>query len=104
MTRFERFDLQFAGADIALDRGLATQVEQFGHGDASGDLAQDIGLLIDQLGVAIRTGHHCAQPLLADFGMESCVRASFHCYNTAAEVARLAEVVEGARQIGRAHV
>lgn len=48
--------------------------------------AQDIGLLIDQLGVAIRTGHHCAQPLLAQFGVDATCRASFAAYNTLDEV------------------
>lgn len=48
--------------------------------------AQDIGLLIDQLGVAIRTGHHCAQPLLAAFGVEATCRASFAAYNTPEEI------------------
>ncbi|MFG6178229.1 SufS family cysteine desulfurase [Halomonas sp. THAF12] len=48
--------------------------------------AQDIGLLIDQLGVAIRTGHHCAQPLLASFGVDATCRASFAAYNTPEEV------------------
>ncbi|MBB3189823.1 aminotransferase class V-fold PLP-dependent enzyme [Halomonas cerina] len=48
--------------------------------------AQDIGLLIDQLGVAIRTGHHCAQPLLSSFGVDATCRASFAAYNTPEEV------------------
>ncbi|HSH47856.1 MAG TPA: cysteine desulfurase [Halomonas sp.] len=48
--------------------------------------AQDIGLLIDQLGVAIRTGHHCAQPLMEAFGVESTCRASFAAYNTPEEI------------------
>lgn len=48
--------------------------------------SQDIGLLIDQLGVAIRTGHHCAQPLLHHFGVDSTCRASFAAYNTLEEV------------------
>ncbi|WBF19964.1 cysteine desulfurase [Halomonas elongata] len=48
--------------------------------------AQDIGLLIDQLGVAIRTGHHCAQPLLSHFGVEATCRASFAAYNTPEEI------------------
>ena len=48
--------------------------------------SQDIGLLIDQLGVAIRTGHHCAQPLLHHFGVEATCRASFAAYNTLDEV------------------
>ncbi|WNL37782.1 cysteine desulfurase [Halomonas sp. PAMB 3232] len=48
--------------------------------------SQDIGLLVDQLGVAIRTGHHCAQPLLHHFGVEATCRASFAAYNTLEEV------------------
>ncbi len=48
--------------------------------------SQDIGLLIDQLGVAIRTGNHCAQPLLTHFGVEATCRASFAAYNTLEEV------------------
>jgi cysteine desulfurase/selenocysteine lyase len=56
--------------------------------------AQDIGLLIDQLGVAIRTGHHCAQPLLAHFGLDATCRASFAAYNTLEEVDVFAESLE----------
>ncbi|MCL7930537.1 cysteine desulfurase [Halomonas llamarensis] len=48
--------------------------------------SQDIGLLIDQLGVAIRTGHHCAQPLLHHFGVDATCRASFAAYNTVEEI------------------
>jgi len=48
--------------------------------------SQDIGLLIDQLGIAIRTGHHCAQPLLNHFGVDATCRASFAAYNTREEV------------------
>ena len=48
--------------------------------------SQDIGLLIDQLGVAIRTGHHCAQPLLHHLGVDATCRASFAAYNTLDEV------------------
>ena len=42
----------------------------------------DLGLLLDRLGVAVRTGHHCAQPLMERFGIEGTVRASFALYNT----------------------
>ncbi|WP_413616237.1 cysteine desulfurase [Halomonas cupida] len=48
--------------------------------------SQDIGLLIDQFGVAIRTGHHCAQPLLSRLGVDATCRASFAAYNTPEEV------------------
>ena len=46
----------------------------------------DLGTLLDRLGIAIRTGHHCAQPLMARCGVESMARASFALYNTRAEV------------------
>lgn len=46
----------------------------------------DTGILLDQLGVAVRTGHHCAQPLMERFGIEGTVRASFALYNTREEV------------------
>lgn len=49
----------------------------------------DIGTLLDQRGIAVRTGHHCAQPLLEHLGVGPTTRASFALYNTHAEVERL---------------
>lgn len=49
----------------------------------------DIGVILDQLGIAVRTGHHCAQPLMKHLGIPGCVRASFAVYNTQEEVERL---------------
>ncbi|MDE6277008.1 MAG: cysteine desulfurase [Muribaculaceae bacterium] len=46
----------------------------------------DTGVLLDQLGIAVRTGHHCAQPLMERFGIEGTVRASFAVYNTFQEI------------------
>lgn len=51
--------------------------------------AYDVGLLLDKLGIAVRTGHHCAQPLMERLAVDSCVRASFAFYNTSSEVDRL---------------
>ena len=45
----------------------------------------DTGMLLDKLGIAVRTGHHCAQPLMQALGIEGTVRASFALYNTRAE-------------------
>ncbi len=45
----------------------------------------DIGMLLDKLGIAVRTGHHCAQPLMTSLGIEGTVRASFGLYNTLEE-------------------
>jgi cysteine desulfurase/selenocysteine lyase len=50
---------------------------------------QDIGVLLDNQGIAVRTGHHCTQPLMARFGVPGTVRASFAMYNTKEEVDRL---------------
>lgn len=46
----------------------------------------DVGMLLDKLGIAVRTGHHCAQPLMQFLGVEGVVRASFAAYNTREEV------------------
>lgn len=58
----------------------------------------DLGTLLDQLGIAIRTGHHCAQPLMARCGVEGMARASFALYNTREEIDAL---VEGIRRVSR---
>ena len=54
----------------------------------------DMGTLLDRLGIAVRTGHHCAQPLIDRLGILGTVRASFGLYNTRAEVDTLAEGIE----------
>lgn len=54
----------------------------------------DLGTLLDQMGVAVRTGHHCCQPLMARFGITGTVRASFAAYNTEQEVDLLIEAVK----------
>ena len=56
----------------------------------------DIGTLLDRLGIAVRTGHHCAQPLMDRLGISGTVRASFALYNTKEEVDTL---VAGLRRV-----
>lgn len=68
----------------------------YGHSNDSGDAVisfnvgnihpMDLGTLLDQLGIAVRTGHHCAQPLMDRLGVLGTVRASFGLYNTREEV------------------
>lgn len=58
----------------------------------------DMGTLLDRLGIAVRTGHHCAEPLMHRFGIEGTVRASFGLYNTLEEVDVL---VEGIKRVSR---
>lgn len=57
----------------------------------------DVGTLLDQQGVAVRTGHHCAMPVMAQFGVPGSVRASFTFYNTLDEVDTLFKALEKAR-------
>ena len=59
----------------------------------------DLGTLLDRLGIAIRTGHHCAQPLMARCGVESMARASFALYNTRAEVDTLVAGIDRVRKM-----
>lgn len=54
----------------------------------------DLGTLLDRLGIAIRTGHHCAQPLVESWGVQSVARASFGLYNTLKEVDALFNGIE----------
>ena len=58
--------------------------------------AQDLGTLLDQQGVAIRTGHHCAQPAMNAFGLTATARASFGLYNTDEDIDRLVEATHRA--------
>lgn len=58
----------------------------------------DMGTLLDRLGIAVRTGHHCAQPVMQRYGIQGAVRASFAMYNTKDEVDAL---VEGVRRVSR---
>ena len=59
----------------------------------------DMGTLLDRLGIAVRTGHHCAQPLMERYGVEGMVRASFGLYNTCQEIDTLAEGIERVRKM-----
>ncbi|MCC5936836.1 MAG: cysteine desulfurase [Lunatimonas sp.] len=54
----------------------------------------DVGMMLDASGIAVRTGHHCTQPLMKRLGLEGTVRASFSVYNTKSEIDRLAETLE----------
>lgn len=54
----------------------------------------DVGLMLDKLGIEVRTGHHCAQPLMDALGIEGTVRASFGIYNTRADVDALVAALE----------
>jgi cysteine desulfurase/selenocysteine lyase len=79
-------------------------IRLYGPADRSGSLSfnieglhhYDIGTLLDQMGVAVRTGHHCCQPLMKRYGITGTVRASFALYNTLEEVDSFAKSLEKA--------
>lgn len=59
----------------------------------------DIGTLLDKLGIALRTGHHCAQPIMKHFGIEGTLRASFALYNTTEEIDTLIAGIQRVKQL-----
>ena len=59
----------------------------------------DIGSIIDKLGIAVRTGHHCAQPIMDFYKIPGTVRASFSFYNTKEEIDKLAEALQKAKKM-----
>ena len=59
----------------------------------------DMGTLLDRLGIAVRTGHHCAEPLMHRMGIEGTVRASFGLYNTKEEIDKLVAGIERVRKM-----
>ena len=61
--------------------------------------AHDLGTILDEEGVAVRTGHHCAQPVMKHFGVAASARASFALYNTLDEVRALATALDRVREL-----
>ena len=59
----------------------------------------DIGTILDQEGIAVRTGHHCAQPVMDRFGIPATVRASFALYNTREEIDALARGIQKVKEV-----
>ncbi|WP_313138573.1 cysteine desulfurase [Myroides sp.] len=59
----------------------------------------DVGVIVDKLGVAVRTGHHCTQPIMDFFGIPGTIRASFAFYNTKEEIDVLVEAVKKAQMM-----
>jgi cysteine desulfurase/selenocysteine lyase len=62
---------------------------------------RDVAVLLDNEGIAIRAGHHCAQPLLKRLGVEATARASFYVYNRRQEVDALADGIRGLEKLFR---
>ena len=84
--------VRILGPDTTKDRGGAVAFE------VDGVHPHDVGQVLDELGVAVRTGHHCAWPLHRALGCQASTRASFYVYNTHAEVDALADGVRYAKR------
>jgi cysteine desulfurase/selenocysteine lyase len=61
--------------------------------------AHDLAQVLDSVGVAVRSGHHCAMPLMKRLGIPACVRASFYIYNTNEDIDRLIEGIKKAKKV-----
>ena len=86
---------QVPGVRIVGEPGRRSSIISF---LTDGGHAHDFGTLLDQQGVAVRTGHHCAMPLMERLGVSGTIRASFALYNSEADVQRLIAGVEKAME------
>jgi len=84
--------VRLLGPDTTKDRGGAVAFE------VEGVHPHDVGQVLDELGVAVRTGHHCAWPLHRALGVQASTRATFYVYNTHAEVEALADGIRYAQR------
>ena len=84
-------DVRFFGASSHKSAVISMQVGDIHH--------YDMGTLLDKLGIALRTGHHCAQPIMKHYGIEGTLRASFALYNTTQEIDALIAGIERVKQL-----
>lgn len=84
-------DVRFFGTSSHKSAVISMQVGNIHH--------YDMGTLLDKLGIALRTGHHCAQPIMQHFGIEGTLRASFALYNTTQEIDALIAGIQRVKQL-----
>jgi cysteine desulfurase/selenocysteine lyase len=84
--------VRILGPATTKDRGGAVAF------DVAGVHPHDVGQVLDELGIAVRTGHHCAWPLHRALGVQASTRATFYVYNTHDEVDALADAVRYAQR------
>ena len=84
-------DIRFFGTSEHKSAVISMQVGDIHH--------YDMGTLLDKLGIALRTGHHCAQPIMKHFGIEGTLRASFALYNTTEEIDTLIAGMERVKKL-----
>jgi cysteine desulfurase/selenocysteine lyase len=80
--------LRIIGPKTATDRGAAVSFA------LAGIHPHDVGQVLDELGIAVRVGHHCARPVCQRFGVPATTRASFYLYSSPAEVDALVSGLE----------
>ncbi|MEZ4778257.1 MAG: cysteine desulfurase [Flavobacteriaceae bacterium] len=106
ITKYENELLEYATSELLKIEGLKiygtskkkTSVISF---NLEGIHPYDIGTIVDKLGIAVRTGHHCAQPVMDFYNIPGTVRASFSFYNTKEEIDRLVNAVQKAQMMLR---
>jgi cysteine desulfurase/selenocysteine lyase len=86
--------LEIEGLKIYGTAAIKTSVISF---NIEGIHPYDIGTIIDKLGIAVRTGHHCAQPIMSYFKIPGTIRASFSFYNTKEEIDTMVEAIKRAK-------
>lgn len=104
ITKYEDDLLNYATSELLKIEGLKiygtakkkTSVISF---NLEGIHPYDVGTIVDKLGIAVRTGHHCAQPIMDFYNIPGTVRASFSFYNTKEEVDKLVEAVKKAKMM-----
>lgn len=84
-------DVRFFGTSAHKSAVISMQVGNIHH--------YDMGTLLDKLGIALRTGHHCAQPIMQHYGIEGTLRASFALYNTTQEIDALIQGIKRVKQL-----
>lgn len=89
--------LEIEGLKIYCEKAHRTGVVSFNLEGIG--ISSDVGMILDKLGIAVRTGHHCTQPIMNFFNIAGTVRASFAVYNTFEEIDILAEGVKKAQRM-----
>ena len=89
--------LRIIGPTTAVDRGAAISFLLAG-GDGRAIHPHDVGQVLDEQGIAVRVGHHCARPVCLRFGVPATTRASFALYTTTGEIDALVEGLAGVRR------
>lgn len=93
MTLLEQGKETLTGIDGFIPVGTASEKASVISFNIEGVHSFDLGMWLDAKGIAVRTGHHCTQPLMDHFGIEGTVRASFAVYNTVEEINTFAEAL-----------